>query len=179
MSVSKSDTKRRPLTLKQQAFVNAYLETGVQQEAYKRAYDCEGMNDNAIHVEASRLMDNPTVALQIAERQAKYNLNADNVLQEMAEVGFAKHYKTPTAGEKVRALELAGRHLGLFKDRDSAEVTITHELTGPLADLTTEEIRELLASKRPQLVEGSYREADSDETPSSTAPTNDGIPAEA
>ena len=43
------------LTLKQETFVNALLETGNQYEAYSRAYECKNMSRGAIDVEASKL----------------------------------------------------------------------------------------------------------------------------
>jgi len=60
------------LTLKQETFVNALLETGNQYEAYCRAYECEKMSRGAIDVEASKLARHPKIALRIGQfRQSK------------------------------------------------------------------------------------------------------------
>lgn len=42
--------------------------------------------------------------------------------------------------DKVRALELLGKHLGMFQDK----VEVTGEINNPLADLTTEELKKLI-----------------------------------
>ena len=60
------------LTLKQETFVNALLETGNQYEAYCRAYECKNMSRGAIDVEASKLARHPKIALRLGQfRQSK------------------------------------------------------------------------------------------------------------
>ena len=54
------------LTPKQEAFCLAYLETGNASEAYRRAYDAEGMSSNAVGVEAFKLLENPKIANRLA-----------------------------------------------------------------------------------------------------------------
>jgi len=65
--------RREPeLTLKQETFVNALLETGNQYEAYCRAYECKNMSRGAIDVEASKLARHPKIALRLGQfRQSK------------------------------------------------------------------------------------------------------------
>jgi phage terminase small subunit len=58
------------LTPKQEAFALAYVETGNASEAYRQAYDAENSSPETIKVEASRLLDNPNVALTIVSMQA-------------------------------------------------------------------------------------------------------------
>ena len=53
------------LTPKQAAFARKYIELGNASEAYRQSYDAAGMSNEAIWVEASRMLDNPTVALRI------------------------------------------------------------------------------------------------------------------
>jgi phage terminase small subunit len=54
------------LTPKQEAFALAYVETGNAAEAYRRAYDVKAATTHSsIYVAASRLLDNPKVALRI------------------------------------------------------------------------------------------------------------------
>lgn len=50
------------LTAKQEKFIQNIVKGMSQREAYKDAYDAEGMSDNAIDREASLLMKNPKVA---------------------------------------------------------------------------------------------------------------------
>ena len=53
------------LTLKQEKFVNALLETANQYEAYCRAYECKNMSRGAIDVEAFKLAQQPKIALRL------------------------------------------------------------------------------------------------------------------
>lgn len=53
------------LTIKQEKFVLKYLECGNASEAYRFAYNCSKMSDNAIWNAASILMDDPKVTQRI------------------------------------------------------------------------------------------------------------------
>lgn len=57
----------RMLTEKQERFVQGIIEGKSQAEAYRSAYNCEKMSDNAIYREASLLIDAPKVAQRIKE----------------------------------------------------------------------------------------------------------------
>lgn len=54
-------------------------------------------------------------------------------------VGYVKKYKM---ADKIRALELIGRHLGMWKDKVELSGGIKHE--NPFEDLTTEELKKLI-----------------------------------
>jgi len=58
------------LTPKQEAFVQAYLTTGNASEAYRLAYDAEGMASASINVQASKMLATPKIALRVQELQA-------------------------------------------------------------------------------------------------------------
>jgi phage terminase small subunit len=62
LPVPRSEAK---LTVKQEKFVNALLETGNQYKAYCRAYECANMSRGAIDVEASKLVRDPKIALRL------------------------------------------------------------------------------------------------------------------
>ena len=92
----------KKLTAKQEAFVSAYLETGNASEAYRQAYDAEKMSQEALHVAACRLMQNPNVTLRIeasyAKVRAKAELTALDILNELDEAReLAKKNENPTA----------------------------------------------------------------------------------
>lgn len=57
------------MTPKQQAFARAYIETGNASEAYRRAYSADKMSQQAIAVEACKMLKNPKVALMVEESQ--------------------------------------------------------------------------------------------------------------
>ncbi len=62
---------QRFLTGKQQGFTDSVLDGWSLADAYRNNYNCANMSIQAIYIEASRLIDNPKIALQITEgRQA-------------------------------------------------------------------------------------------------------------
>lgn len=114
------------LTPKQEAFVEAYRETSNATEAYRRAYDTKKMSENALNVEASRLLDNPKVALRLSELQQlsaeRHNITIDS-LTEMTMKAFAEAQRiAPTTGQMqtasmIKAAEFLGKLHGLVVDR--------------------------------------------------------------
>lgn len=78
------------LTPKQEKFCQKYIETGNASQAYRQSYDCENMKDEAVKVEASRLLDNPNITLTISQLQDKHakrhNTTVDTLLGELEEV---------------------------------------------------------------------------------------------
>ena len=58
------------LTIKQEAFCQAYIETGNASEAYRQSYSTKNMKDASVHRAAKELMDNPKVAPRIDEIRA-------------------------------------------------------------------------------------------------------------
>lgn len=55
------------LTPKQEQFVQNILEGMTQADAYRSAYSCKNMSDNAIYVNASKLAADDKVALRLKE----------------------------------------------------------------------------------------------------------------
>lgn len=55
------------LTPKQELFAQKIAEGMSQADAYRSAYSCKNMSDNAIYREASLLVDNPNVAQRLKE----------------------------------------------------------------------------------------------------------------
>ena len=55
------------LTPKQEQFVQNILEGMTQADAYRSAYSCKNMSDNAIYVNASKLAADAKVALRLRE----------------------------------------------------------------------------------------------------------------
>ena len=79
------------MTPKQHLFAREIVLGKSQADAYRAAYDTLRMNDNSIRREASRLMDNLNVATTVVELQ-----------------------------QEADAVELMGKHYGLFTDRIEA-----------------------------------------------------------
>jgi len=110
------------LTAKQMKFVAEVSEGGSQSNAYRKAYDTSQMAPKTIWEEASRLRRHPKVAARIeeleAEKEARRRMQAlsreDRVLQELEKIAFGDG---PASG-RLKALELLGKHVGLFKPKE-------------------------------------------------------------
>jgi phage terminase small subunit len=81
------------LTIKQNGFAMAYIESGNASEAYRRSFDAGKMAPHSIEVEASRLLQNPEVSLRVEELQAehrkRHDITVDRILTELSKIGFS------------------------------------------------------------------------------------------
>ena len=66
-----SGKKERKLTQKQEKFILKYFECGNATEAYKHAYSTKKMKQEAIWVNASKLLSDTKVTLRLEELRAK------------------------------------------------------------------------------------------------------------
>jgi len=109
------------LTAKRKAFAQAVADGLSQADAYRAAFDADGMSAGAVWTEASLLARNPQVAQRIGELKAE----ADDVRQIMlvgrehailAQIEF-EAFNARSDASRLKALELLGRAAGLFVDR--------------------------------------------------------------
>lgn len=153
------------LTQKQEGFVLSILEGKSQIDAYKANYSCENMSDNAIYVNASRMMKEPKISLRLNElrseqaKASKWTLEKlidefvavkEKCMQEEPVMKFDKALgEYVETGEYVfkengviRALENIGKLLGHYEEKikHSGEV----KTNNPLGDLTTAELKKLI-----------------------------------
>ena len=144
--VKGKSTSGRGFTPKQEKFCKLYIELGNASEAYRQAYDCSKMQTSTINTKAKELLKNGPITVRIEELQQehrqRHNLTVDNIIADLqeyrdicmgrkpltittvvknAQEGTAQSVNTecfvfePTGANK--ALELLGKHLGMFKDR--------------------------------------------------------------
>lgn len=99
------------LTVKQEKFCNAYIETGNASEAYRRSYDCTMMRDEVISVKASELLSNGKITVRVKELQgelkSRSNITKEQVLAELAKIAFssmAHYYLTWTERKDFESL---------------------------------------------------------------------------
>ncbi len=126
------------LTDKQRRFVSEYLVDLNATQAAIRA----GYSEKAARAIGSENLTKPDIqkAIQKARtrQQSRVEVTADDILRELISVGMSKagdeqdsHLKF---NNKLRALELAGKHLGMFdKKADTADTTGSN-----LVDVLTE-----------------------------------------
>ena len=134
------------LTSKQEAFAEAVVAGKSLSAAYREAYDAKGMTDEAVRVEASRLLIHPNVSLRVkslnVEKEDQRRMlavnRAERVLERLEKL--ADSAKSETA--KIRANELIGKTAGLFADQieiedktDRSTADIEHSIAIKLARL--------------------------------------------
>ncbi|RXO38238.1 terminase small subunit [Salmonella enterica] len=125
------------LTIKQEAFCQAYIETGNASEAYRTAYAADKMKPEAVHVQASKLQDNPKIALRIKELRGeikkRHNVTVDSLLAELEEARQAAlGAETPQSSAAVAATMGKAKLTGL----DKQVVELTGQGGGPVRVVT-------------------------------------------
>ncbi|MDK1250596.1 terminase small subunit [Cronobacter sakazakii] len=125
------------LTIKQEAFCQAYIETGNASEAYRTAYAADKMKPEAVHVQASNLKDNPKIALRLKELQEeirqRHNVTIDSLLAELEEARQkALSAETPQSSAAVAATMGKAKLTGL----DKQVVELTGQGGGPVRVVT-------------------------------------------
>lgn len=120
------------LTLKQENFCLAYLETGNASEAYRRAYSAGKMSGPTVHRTAKELLDNPKIATRLDELRAPATqqglISYESHLKRLAELRDAA-LMAEQYGAAIRAEEIRGKAAGLHKDRVEIEGTTTQHMT--------------------------------------------------
>jgi phage terminase small subunit len=105
-----------PLTARQQRFVQEYvLDLNATQAALRAGY-----SKKRARQEGSRLLSRPEVQAALLDAQrtraARLELEAESVLRRLMEEADFRGEGSTHAG-RVRALELLGKHLGIFENR--------------------------------------------------------------
>lgn len=111
------------LTEKQKRFVAEYLiEANATQAAIKAGYSPRTANE-----QGCRLLAHVSVKEAIEKarrkRELRTDITADRVLHELADIGFDKEAERTT--DRLKALELMGKHLAMFTDKVEMKATIT------------------------------------------------------
>ena len=77
------------LTLKQEAFCQAYIETGNASEAYRKAFDASRMKPETVNRSAFDLLQNPKITARLeeirAEHAKRHEITVDTLLDELEE----------------------------------------------------------------------------------------------
>lgn len=98
------------LTAKQEAFCQGIADGLGQAEAYRAAYDAEGMKDNTIYPLASKLMKNSKVTARIAELKSQVQ-EKQLWSREMSVKALVQAYREGSGSVKVAAVkELNAMH---------------------------------------------------------------------
>lgn len=112
----------KKLTVKQEAACQAYVGKckGHKSNSYREAYNVENMSDEAIHVEASRLFQNPMMALRVMELQEgiadRHAVTVDSLIIELEEARMIAKDNAQSSGAVAASMGKA-KLSGLLIDR--------------------------------------------------------------
>jgi phage terminase small subunit len=128
------------LTIKQEAFCQAYIETGNASEAYRTAYAADKMKAEAIHVKASELLSNGKVTVRLKELQDeikhRHSVTVDSLLAELEEARQkALCAETPQSSAAVAATMGKAKLTGLDKQIVEMRGAIGFNLNKSLTEL--------------------------------------------
>lgn len=135
---TQTDPRDKPLTPKEKRFADAYLgEAKGNGTQAVRIAEYEGKSDEVLRVIASRLLTKVNVRAYIDNVLTAESASAAEVLRELRDVAFSDwgahlvEIRDPKTGEllfakvdlgdKVKALELLGKHHKLFTDKVEVE----------------------------------------------------------
>ncbi len=131
--IKKAEEQTQNLTAKQEAFAQSIAmqdpkDPISQASAYRMHYNAEGMTDNSVYCEASKLMSNPKIAHRIKDLRAPYEeklhsqalITADEII-----LGLKRIQMKAEAAEKFsdanKSYELLGKTLAMFVDKKIIE----------------------------------------------------------
>ena len=123
------------LTPKQELFVQGIIKGLSQADAYREAYECKKMSDNAIYREASLLMGNPKVAQRLKElRDQLATPNIMSAQERLEWLTEAIGNKDIGVTDKLRAIDLMNKMQGEYVQKVEAAVTNAVNITIELSE---------------------------------------------
>jgi hypothetical protein len=143
------------LTAKMQAFASNIVQGLSPNDAYRRAYDCSNMGEASIVSEANRLLKDPRITLLLESfwKTLKENVIADQQATRrhiMSELYNHAERAGERTSDKLKALELMGRAVGMFTDKIESKTeevnvdSLKKELESSLELLKTSKSKPLL-----------------------------------
>lgn len=124
------------LTAKQEAFCQGIADGLGQADAYRAAYDAEGMKDSTIYPHASKLMKNDKVMARIAELKAAVQ-EKQLWSREMSVKALVQAYKEGSGSVKVAAVkELNAMHGYNEPTKHAITGSMLHRITREVIDGT-------------------------------------------
>ena len=115
------------LTSKQENFCQCIADGMTQADAYRAAYSASKMSAGALHVEASKLLDNPKVSLRVQELKGKLTAKA-LWTREMSVQALVSAYKIAKGKDNASGMTGAIKELNAMHGFNEPT---KHELSGP------------------------------------------------
>jgi phage terminase small subunit len=140
------------LTDKQEKFAQCIADGMTQADAYRSAYPQSNMKENALYVQASRLLDNPKVRLRVQELRKAIE-NKQLWTREKSVRALLGAYKVAQDRNQSTGMTAAVKELNAMHGYNAA---VKHEITGTIAQfnintkkLTDEALKQILDATNP------------------------------
>jgi len=124
---TEANGRDKRITPKMRAFASYIVQGMSARQAYRKAYDCENMQEASVQANANRLLKDARITLLLDSfwEDMKENIIADaiatrrHVMKELV-----KHANDDKANlnNRLKALEMMGRAVGMFTDRVESKV---------------------------------------------------------
>ena len=102
------------LTVKQRTFIQEYLiDLNATQAAIRAGYSKKTAQQVGSQ-NLSKLVIQTAIQKAMKQRSERTGITATKILEAIAEIGFADFNEDIRASDKLKALELMARHLGMF-----------------------------------------------------------------
>lgn len=129
--------KTKVLTPKQLHFCRCIANGMTQADSYRESYNASNMNQQTIYEEASRLAKRPDIATRVKtlisqKEQALVRSTVGLKSKVLDRLEEFSRTATNQDGNRIRATELLGKSIGLFKDviiDDKTDIKTAEELT--------------------------------------------------
>jgi phage terminase small subunit len=142
------------MTARQHRFITEYLvDLNATQAAVRAGYSRRTANRIA-----SENLSKPDIRAHVNkemdDRARRTEITLDNVVKELAIIAFSNAHAGADGGvsrirtaDKLRALELLGKHLGMFREREESPATAAVTIdASKIAALTDEELQRGIAN---------------------------------
>ena len=111
---------KNKLTIKQSTFIEEYLvDLNATQAAIRAGYSEKTAKDIGCQNLAKPNIQK-AIILAMRKRAKSTGITADKVIAEIAKIGFAEIDETIRPADKLKGLELLGKHLGMFDSKFGA-----------------------------------------------------------
>ena len=145
--------KEYKLTIKQEAFARAYVETGNASEAYRRAYNAENMKQESIAVRACELLAHSKIAVMVSEMRKELAERAmwdrEDSVRVLAAIATedqdAPHAARVSAIKEINAM--FGYNAPAKVDHTSSDGSMSPRAGLDISKLSTAAMAEILAAK--------------------------------
>jgi hypothetical protein len=132
------------LTIKQERFAAAYVETGNASEAYRRAYDAKKLKPESVNRLSFDVLHNIKVASRIAElregaaKRARETI--DDLLVELEDARKLAMTSPRSCSAAVSATHVKAKILGLITQKVQTDLNVNPGAPNPLKDSLMSEI---------------------------------------